>query len=222
MANFRELAKLFCGELATKATIENCAEDFEWLADCGYDNAIGYGVRTILSNKTAQDWIEYYGEDVEPVVLAMAGIGWAKCSEDSSAICKAIGKAISAINEYRRHSLAEITKVIKTGIYEREVLADGQIKHNRVGENSVSWLFGYDEEKKQIYIDKDGQGVRYYKVDERVGCGYFYKILKTQVITDNFGYFCKEVAKALENEPYPMMEIRILEAIWDNVTPIRK
>lgn len=103
MANFRELAKLFCGELATKATIKDCAEDFEWLADCGYDNAIyGYGVGAILSNKTAEDWIECYGEDVEPVVLAMARIGWAKCAEDSSAMCKAIGGAISAINDYRR------------------------------------------------------------------------------------------------------------------------
>lgn len=118
--------------------------------------------------------------------------------------------------------MAEITRVIKTGIYEREVLADGQIKHHRIGENSVVWLFGYDEKKRQIYIDKNGQGVRYYKVDERVGCGYFYKILKTQVITDNFGYFCKEVSTALENEEYPTMEVAILEKIWANVTPIKK
>lgn len=118
--------------------------------------------------------------------------------------------------------MAEVTKVIKDGIYEREVLADGQIKHNRVGENSVSWLFGYDEEKKQIYIDKGEQGVRYYKVDERVGCGCFYKILKTQVITDNFSFFCRDIAKCLENEPYPAMEVRILEAIWANVKPIKK
>lgn len=116
--------------------------------------------------------------------------------------------------------MAEFTKVVTHGVYHREELPDGQIKRHRVGENVVSWLFGYDEDKKRIYIDRNNEGKKFFKVVEGVW-GYVYKVQRTQIqctdITGLYNHFkdwlCDDfMVYACEN---------VLEAIYNNVKPIK-
>lgn len=116
----------------------------------------------------------------------------------------------------------EFTKVVTRGIYERVKLPNGQSKSNKIGEKNTSWLFGYDEDKKRIYIDRNNEGKKFFKVVEDMFCGYIYKVQKTQILTTKIDRLYKFIEEGFLFDEFWLDRCEdVLETIYNNTKPIK-
>lgn len=115
----------------------------------------------------------------------------------------------------------EFTKVVTRGIYEREELPNGQFKSHRIGEKSNVWLLGYDDEKRRIYIDRNNEGKKFFKVVEDMFCGYVYKVQKTAVKCNDIERLYKHFEDWMLGDFGVYVCENVLEVIYTQVKPIK-